>query len=325
MEPPGTTDYDRERSSAERDIAELRRRTHEQPTDVSSATRLLYRRYHLATLTGRVDDLPAVREDVDVAVAASGPGADLALLRAQIDGTLHRFRDVPGDLALANGLAESAQGRAIGADLLLGAGDIDAARADLLALLDSAPDWTVLSRLAHLEQVAGDDAAADDRYAEAQDQLDAKQMRAFCWLELERARIDRRNCRLTDAADHVDRADRSFSGSWFVDEAAAAVRHDQGDLDDAISLQRRALARSDRPTGQEALGRLLLLAGRRADAEVAFATALADYLASIQQGEVHYLHHLADFHATVRRDEAAADTWGDEAATSLRDPPTLTR
>ena len=37
--------------------------------------------------------------------------------------------------------------------------------------------------------------------------------------------------------------------------------------------------------------------------------ALAAYLESVQRGDVHYLHHLADFYADVRQDGAEAVRW----------------
>ncbi len=74
-----------------------------------------------------------------------------------------------------------------------------------------------------------------------------------------------------------------------------------------------------RPAGYDALGRLLLRTGQYAEAEAAFDTALTGYRASIERGEVDYLHHVADVHSTVRHDDATAAVW------RRRDAETLAR
>jgi len=308
-------DYDTELGQTRADVARLHSALAREPDDVSGATRLLYRRYHLATLAGQVDDLPALRHEVEDAIGRLGLNGDLCLLTGQIDFTLHRFSDVVTDLERVVGLAHSRPARALLADARLRQGHVAEARTELEELLDP-PSWDVLSRLAGLLDACGDDLSADRAYAAAQEELSAKQMRAFAWLELKRGSLALRRGREGDAEDHYDRADRAYSGYWLVDEHFAGLAVARGRLDAAEARLRRVVMRVPRPTARQELGRVLEQMGRRTEAESHYAAALDAYKASAAAGEVHYLHHLVDFYTTVHIDLAAAARWADADATA---------
>lgn len=318
----GMLDYDLEVADTEADIARLNQRMTAEPTDVSTATRLLYRCYHQQTLTGHIDDLPALRQDVEQAIDRLGPNGDLCLLLGQIDFTLHRFGVVPTDLRRSPGLSASRPGRALLADVALRQGAVTCARAELEDLREP-PSWDVLSRLAGvLCEAGGDDETADTVYAAAQDELSAKQMRAYAWLELQRGKLDLGRRRTTEAARHYERADRAYTGYWLVDEHMADLMAHLGRLEEAAGLLRRVVARVPRPTARQALGDVLLRLGRRHQAHAAYTAALAAYRESVETGGVHYLHHLVDYYTRVEPDPAQASAWAhaDAAAAGAPEP-----
>jgi tetratricopeptide (TPR) repeat protein len=319
----GPSDYDLDVARADADIAELQQRVHAEPADVSTATRLLYRRYHRHTLTGHTDDLPALRDEVERTIHGLGANGDLCMLLAQIDFTLHQFAHVPADLQRAPGLSATRPGRALLADVHLRAGDIEHARTELEEL-QVPPMWEVLSRLAEVHQACGDDQAADRTYAAAQDELSAKQMRAYAWLELQRGKLDLRHRRTTQAEEHYRRADQAYTGYWLIDEHTAALLSETGNLQQAEVLLRRVVARVPRPTARQALGRVLQLQGRHDAAQAEYTAALVGYEASARAGHVHYLHHLVDYYTSVEPDPQRASEWARrdaEAATGT--PPAL--
>jgi tetratricopeptide (TPR) repeat protein len=69
----------------------------------------------------------------------------------------------------------------------------------------------------------GDPAGADELYEEAQDDLTAKEMRAFAWLEVQRGFLDFARGRYRQARSHYDRADAAYPGYWLVDEHVAEL------------------------------------------------------------------------------------------------------
>ncbi len=83
----------------------------------------------------------------------------------------------------------------------------------------------------------------------------------------------------------------------------------QGKLDDAASIYEDVVTRVPKPELQQALGELYNEAGHTDKAEEWFGKAHSAYLDSVEQGEVHYYHHLADFYVDVREDGPEAVKW----------------
>jgi hypothetical protein len=90
-----------------------------------------------------------------------------------------------------------------------------------------------------------------------------------------------------------------------------------------VSGYRSVLSEVDRPDFREALGAALAATGDANGAAAARAGALSAYLASVARGEIHYLHHLAAFHADVHPHSGAAVAWADQDAAVRRNGTTL--
>jgi tetratricopeptide (TPR) repeat protein len=203
---------------------------------------------------------------------------------------------------LDGGVAREDGVKALAADLDVEKGRYDEARRGYEGLDRS---WSALARLANLEAKLGNPARADELYAEAEDELTAKELRSYCWLELQRGAL----ARPAEAERHYERAERAYSGDWLVDEHKARLRVAQGRLEEALELYRAVAARAPRPEAHQALGDVYLRMGRTEEARPWHDLALAAYLDSVERGGVHYLHHLAHFYLESRPDPAKAARW----------------
>ena len=155
---------------------------------------------------------------IDQAIERLGPVEDICLLKANLDFKLHRLAETKRDLNLVPALKDRREGRVILADVAFQEGNYQASRAALEELAKEDQTWDVLARLAHIESKMGDTALADELYARAEDEITAKEMRAFAWVQLQRGLLDLSRCWLYDALAHYNVADRAYSGYWVTEE-----------------------------------------------------------------------------------------------------------
>jgi tetratricopeptide (TPR) repeat protein len=155
----------------------------------------------------------------------------------------------------------------------------------------------------------GDVPGADNLYLQAEDELTAKEMRPYAWLELQRGMLDLTQGRYEEAGAHYARSRRAYSGHWQVDEQLAELLAAQGRFDDAVALYEDLVARVSKPELRQTLGELYEFMGKSDEAQPWYEEALASYLESAKRGDVHYYHHLTDFYADVREDGAEAVKW----------------
>jgi tetratricopeptide (TPR) repeat protein len=312
------TDYQIELARTDQDIRGLEEILAARPDDPERTTRYVYRLYHRASLKGDFATFLAAEAAIDRAIARFGPKEDLCLLKANLDFKFHRLPAVKRDLEVAPDLAGRFEGRSLLADLDFQEGRYQRARAAFEALIRENRTWDNLARLAHLEGKIGDADAAEQLYIEAEDELTAKEMRSFAWLEVQRGLLDLSRGRHEDAAAHYKRAGQAYSGNWFVDEHVAGLLAKQGQCDAAIALYENAIAAAPRPEVKQTLGELYETVGQPAKARLLFYDALAAYLESVERGDVHYYHHLVDFYSEVRPNGSEAVRWA-RADIALRD------
>jgi tetratricopeptide (TPR) repeat protein len=303
------TDFEMEMERIDRDISELEARALTPPVESQRAMKFVYRLYQRASLSGNLDELQVAGAAIESALLQIGPAPDLYFLKANLDFKLHRIADARRDLETVPSLLDSYQGKALRADLDLQEGKYEAAWEGYESVIRDAPTWDNLARLAYLKARMGDTAGADRLYFEAEDELTAKEMRSFAWVELQRGLLDLRHGRYEDARAHYRRADQAYSGYWLVEEHMAELSGAQGKFDEAVALYEKVIAGLPRPEFQQALGELYVFMGRPEQARLWHEKALAAYVESVERGDVHYYHHLADFYADVRRDGAEAVKW----------------
>ncbi|MBV9879602.1 MAG: hypothetical protein JO180_03860 [Gemmatirosa sp.] len=303
------TDYETELARIDRDLAGESTGV---TADLSPAMQAMLhasRLYQRASLTGDLVALDAADAAADAAIAQTRVPDDLYLLKAQIAMKLHRLDEVRRNLDAVPALRETPDGMALLADVDFQEGRYDEARRGYEAAIARDRTWDALARLAHVAGKMDDAAAADRLYAEAEDELTAKQMRSYAWVQLQRGTLDVAEGRLDDAAAHYDRAARAYSGYWLVDEHVAALTAARHDMDAAIARYEDVVARVPKPELKQTLGELYAAAGQRERAQPLLEQAQSAYLDSVARGGVHYYHHLTDLYAGPLDAPAEAVRW----------------
>jgi tetratricopeptide (TPR) repeat protein len=283
-------------------LDELRRQELALRDDTSGHAARVFHLYQHATLTGSRDELATAEARLVEAIQRIGPRSDLCLLQAHIDLTLHRFDAARQVLGSCSELAESSFGRALAGDLEVQWGNFAEAQALYEGANAQDRSWDNLARLAHLNGILGRVEVADELYLAAQDELTAKQMRAFAWLELQRGLLAYKHGRFDCAEQRYERANRAYSGYWLVDDYRAELLGAQRRWHAARSLYEHVVSRVDRPELWHALGDVTAAGGDANAARTYHQRALAGYTRSVGDGDQDYVHHLAHFHLDVRRD-----------------------
>ena len=303
------TDFENELDRISQGLAELNGSALNLPLDSARVSRFAYLQYQRASLTGNLDALGDADATLDHAIHHLGPSGDLYFLKANIHFKLHRLNDVEQDLQLGRDLLLSTPGRALKADLDFQNGRYQDAHEEYEALIEEERTWDALSRLAYLHFKMGDLETADRLYDEAADELTAKEMRHYSWLELQRGVLDLSRGQYEKARNHYERADRAYSGHWLVQEHMAELAGAEENFDEAERLYRDVVERVPRPDFQQALGELYLTLGKPTQATAYLNQAREGFLKSAERGEVHYYHHLADFYADVEENGPEAVKW----------------
>jgi len=296
--------YPQEMARIERAIASL-----EGAADTERVTQLVSYLYQRASVAGDLRAIGEVESTIDFAIALVPNPGDLYLLKANLAFKLHRLDDVRRALE-ANGHAfESLEGQALRADLDFQQGRYAAALDGYESTLRRERKWDNLARLAHVTAKMIGDAEADRLYEEAEDELTAKEMRSYAWLEVQRGFLDFTGGRFDEARAHYRRAASAYPDYWFVDDYGAELLGAEGRYDEAAAIYERIVAETPRPELHQALGELYVLEGDEAKARRWQQEALTEYLESAGRGEVHYYHHLVDFYSDVAEDGARAVEW----------------
>lgn len=302
--------YAAEMLRIEKDIAEIGgAESLSTPIDPPRVTRYLYLLYQRASLEGDPAHLSAVGLAIDSAVPLLRHPGDLCLLKANVAFKLHKLAEVRSALLSLPLIGDSPEGRLIRADLDFQHGHIAKARDQYLAAVERDRSWPALARLAYFYGKMGDPAKAEQLYAEAEEELTAKEMRYFAWLEVQSGFLAFAHGRYSQARDHYERAAAAYPGYWFVDEHIAELLGAEGEYREAAAILERILSIANRADLRQAIGELYELAGEPTSARRWYLSALTSYLQSAERGEVHYYHHLADYYSDVEKGGVEAIRW----------------
>ena len=279
-----------------------------------SAMRLAHRLYGRGTLTPHSTDFDVLQNLLNGLESRVGPRRDISILQATLDLRFHRIGAARDALARSSALEEDVEAEMMSADIDVQSGRYEAARRTYERIVKARPTWPALARLAFLTARHGDSDHADLLYAQAEEDVTAKEMRTYAWLKLQRGQLAFTRGRYDAAQAHYHVAERAYSGYWLVDEYMAELLAARGRFDEAIARYQRAIARAPRPDLFQQLADLYTFIGRIDDAKPWHQRALEGYLASVGKGEVHFLHHLAGFYSDVSRDGPCAVKWARQDA-----------
>ena len=306
-------------------LRELRSLHASRGTDGPAAvTEGLTLRHREVMLTGaRPEELVDLGADLDEVISRFPTWPDLRLLRTTVALELHRPDLARAALDAVPGLVDRPPGRVLAADIAQFTGDYATARAGYLRAAREDPGWGTTARLAALAVATGNIDEAERRYAEAEEDVTAKQMRAFAWIRVQRGDLALALEDPDGAKRRYSDAYRAYPGWWYVTAHRAALDAAVGRTDRAARRYRQVLAEVDRPEFREALGVVLAADGDADGAAACQAAAVTAYTRSVARGEVHYLHHLAAFHADVRPHPSAAIAWARQDVALRRSGSTL--
>lgn len=294
---------------AEREIQLLRQRTKERPDDFIALT-MLGQAY-----------LQRARESGDLALYQTAESAfQSALAEFSEDGgalgglgfvrlAQHRFREAQ---ALARQILQrdprSSDGRLLFGDAQLALGDAAEATRTFASLADSP---SVFSRRSELARLRGDNDEAQRLALRAADDAAARgePPENCAWYRIRAGEIFFRRGQLDLAEEQYQSAVALSPQSYQAAEHMAELRAAQERFDEAIALYQKLIARTPRPDLAQELGDLFLFRQKPEQAKPWHDKALAQYLASVQRGEILFLHHLAGFYADSREDGAEAVRW----------------
>ena len=303
------TDYEIELGQINKEICQLEEKISAGQRDAGTTTRWLYRMFHRASLTGSFAEFEVTEAAINDAVGRIGPWPDLYLLRANLDFKFHRLAKAKADLAMAPCLADSIQGQQLKADINFQEGRYLDAKNGYERAIEENRAWDNLVRLAYFKAKMGEEGDAEQLYAEAEEEITAKEMRSYAWVELQRGLLDLSHGRFAETEVHYHRAAEAYSGYWLIDEHMAELLGAQGKFDQAVMLYEAVEGRLPKPELQQAIGELYTLMDKPGQAQPWLDKALAAYGESVQGGDVHYYHHLSDFYADVRENGTEAVKW----------------
>jgi hypothetical protein len=277
----------------------------EQPEDTGELLRRLALGFNAATGSGRDDDLWTVQTAAESAWAGGVHHGDLALLLVQLYLDCHAVTAAGRVLAAAPRAAVTPTGQMLRAGMLLQCGDTLTAGSVLLDLVAAEPTWRSLALLAAVYEDLADPAAADLLYAEAAEELDAKQLSSLAWLEGRRARLRLGSGALDRADQHLRRAEWAAPG-WSVAAVRAAWLTAAGEPGDAAAVWREVAGVTGRPDHAQEAGMAVSRQGGAAEASGWWARARHGYGHAGRRWPYRYAHHLVEWHLEVGHDPAAA-------------------
>ncbi|MGH8550870.1 MAG: tetratricopeptide repeat protein [Methylococcales bacterium] len=292
-----SNDYRQEWAKTESDIL----RELDNPGGHSNDPEILFKKAYLyflkASLTGDRRDLASAKTEFDKAIRSPASSPDLVLLDVAFNLRVHKLEAARAGLEQLWYLDESPKVQALRAEIDVQEGRYLAAEQSYRELIEKTPRWDNLSRLAYLRWKAGDFEVADRLYAEAEDEISAKEMRSYAWVQLQRGLLALSRGRHREAGEYYRRADQAYSGYWLVQDYRAELLAAERQFDAAIALYREMLTCSRRPEIHQALGDLYSFMGQPELARSWYDKALSEYLDSTLRGEVQYYHHLAILYA----------------------------
>ncbi|MEA2238287.1 MAG: hypothetical protein QOC81_3011 [Thermoanaerobaculia bacterium] len=260
------SDYDTDLAKLQKQADDLRAAPNHDPAMLAA---VLYRR---ASMTVDFVELQTAEKAIDEAIRIA-PSPDLLFLRASFNFKMHRLQRAKQDLAQLTDGNTGEPIKTLAAQIAMQEGDYATARTAYRDLANRTQSWDSIASLAYYESVTGDPAAADRLYVQAEDELTAKEMRSYAWVEVQRGLIDFDHARYTAALTHYQRANRAYSGYWLVEEHMAEVLDRLGRTAESVALYRKIIERTHNPEYIGALATIMARtdrdAARKLDAEAA--------------------------------------------------------
>ena len=215
-----------------------------------------------ARLSGSIDDYRAADETIKQVFQQSSNQVGPYLTRATIHVALHRYKQAEDDLSKANNaliITDETQHKINGllGDARLKTDLIGEAEILFKQLERNNPSMQSAARLAQLKLQLGDFAQADYWLDIADERIIARSAYHLAWLHLQRGIVDLEQSELAQALTHFNEANQKFPGYWLIEEHIAEVYTLTGRTQEAISLYRDIVERTQLPSMMAALANAL--------------------------------------------------------------------
>jgi len=304
-----STDFQRELATIEFASSNKSKYFEQSPNDPNVLFNEALYYFQKSSLTGSPQDIEKADRIFNNVPAIIPRPADLYLLNAAFDLKLHRLGAAKINLEKLSFMENDPKVLVLKADIAVQEGNYSTALTNYQEIIEKNRTWDNLARLAYLRAKFGDFKSADQIYAAAEEELSAKDMRSYAWVELQRGYLALSRGQYEEAWTQYQRADQAYSGYWLTKEYKAEWLATQRDFEAAIALYKQVIACTRRPELYHALGDLYAFMGQPKLAKPWHDKALTVYLDSVRRGDVQYYHHLASFYADARLDGAEAVKW----------------
>jgi tetratricopeptide (TPR) repeat protein len=294
----------------------LEDRVHRDPDDVTALNRLSGEYLRRVRRSGDDRDLTRAADTAAQSlrgVPAEQNAAALAA-RARAVFALHGF-DTARDMALQLVELEPAKRYPLEilGDALLELGDYDQAAAAYKKMEGFGdPDVNTMTRLARLDLIKGDTAAARTKLDSASEMARAMGPNAtdvLAWCLVQAGQLAFGTGDWEAAEKNYQAALAARPNDWSALDHLAELRAAQKRCDDAIALYTALVARVPRPELFQALGDVYAIMNKPDDAKRWRARALEQYLAVAATGATYYDHHIAGFYSDSQPNPIEAVRW----------------
>ncbi len=274
------------------------------------------RQLRLLATTGDLAHLGKARNAITHSLAAESASTNRAglILRARAALAAHRFEEARCDAGRVRALVpgNSLALRYLG-DAWFNLGDYNEAAQvwnELLAVEKSS--LVTEPRLAQLDLIFGRDESARQRLEaglKAARRLTPPAPEIVAWFCVQVGELAFKSGDWDTAGTHYDAALAAQPDYYSALDHQAELRGAQGRYSEAVELYTRLIRRCPRPEFMQARGDLHAFAGQPDAARRWHKMAREAYLASVDQGEIVYFHHLAGFFAASVEEPQQAVEW----------------
>ena len=196
-------------------------------------------------------------------------------------------------------------------DSYLELGHFEKAESTYLKAMELAPGMFSFARWAHFQFMKGDIPAAVEFYKQALDDAQ-RTIRApahIAWCQTQLGYLYFRIGKIETAEALYLDAIKTFPAGNAPLEYLAELRATQDKFDEAAQLYEKALTIAPRPETYQALGDMWAFAGKPEKGEPLILKAADMYLESVNEGNIHYYHHLAGLYSDSRKMPDEALRW----------------
>ncbi|MFK7988582.1 MAG: tetratricopeptide repeat protein [Sandaracinaceae bacterium] len=262
-----------------------------------------------AKLTGNYEDYQAADRTVARAFEMAPEGTGPFVVGAHLHYTLHRLAQASEALDRAEAAVMTTPSiiemiSVIRADIAFHRGEFAAAEAGHRAQDEARPSNASAFRVAYDLWQSGRFNEAEQWLSTAASRVPDSDPRTQAWMNIQKGLIDLDRGRCADALAHYREAETLFSGWWLVEEHIAEALACTGELEEAETLYRDVVERTNNPELIDALADLLEERGEAEEAATFRARATARFEEQLEQlPEAAYGHALEHFlaHGTPER------------------------